>query len=132
MQTPVAEQLEEAIRRDGRYPPEAYEFLLRGLQHTTQAVHGDPPADAPRHVSGRQLCEGLRSLALQTWGPLAGAVLARWGIRTTRDFGEMVFVLTGLGVLGKQDSDRIEDFDAVYDFASAFEDYRIRVESAGD
>lgn len=122
MDTDIARRLEEAIRSDGRYPPAAYELLHRGLAYTTRKVYGDLPGDAPRHVTGRQLCEGLRELAAHTWGPLAPLVLARWNIRRTRDFGEMVFLLVEMGLMGKQDSDRIEDFDDVYDIQTAFND----------
>jgi len=125
MDANTIERYQRAIREDGRYPPEAYEFLHRGLEHTTRLMYGPEAPEGPRHVSGQQLCEGLRALALETWGPLAPAVLAKWKIRSTRDFGEMVFLLVGLELMGKQDSDRIEDFDDVYDFHQAFGSYEI-------
>ena len=81
-----------------------------------------------RHVSGRDLCFGLRDYALSRWGLLAPAVLKSWGIRETRDFGRIVFALIDCGVLQKQPEDRIEDFDAVYSFDTAFDDaYKIRL-----
>ncbi|MFO0839648.1 MAG: Minf_1886 family protein [Phycisphaerae bacterium] len=122
------EKLEETIRCDGRYAPEAYEFLHRGLMHSTQMVYGEQPPEGARHVSGAQLCQGLRDLAIRQWGPLALDVLQRWGVRRTRDFGEMVFLLVSVGFLGKQDEDRIEDFDDVYDFSEAFTRYAIVLE----
>jgi len=75
---------------------------------------------APRQISGAELSDGLRKSALQEFGPLAKTVLNRWGVRTTRDFGEMVFVLLDAGLLGKTDEDRIEDFDNLYNFDDAF------------
>ncbi|MFQ5806376.1 MAG: Minf_1886 family protein [Phycisphaerae bacterium] len=125
MDTDTAERFERAIRADGRYPPAAYEFLHHGLEYTARLVYATEPPEGPRHVSGQQLCEGLRALALETWGPLAQSVLSSWNIRKTRDFGEMVFLLIELGLMGKQDSDRIEDFDDVYDFREAFGSYEI-------
>ena len=68
---------------------------------------------------------GLRALALEHWGPLAQAVLSSWNIRETRDFGEMVFLQIRMGLMGKQDSDQIEDFDDVYDFHEAFGTYEV-------
>ncbi|MBU0638216.1 MAG: hypothetical protein KKB50_05065 [Planctomycetes bacterium] len=149
MDLETARRFEEMIRRDGRYPPEAYEFLHRGLEHATRMVYGEKSpgepgrasqqfgegyqqADEPRHVTGQQLCEGLRQLAIKEWGPLAQAVLARWRIRGTRDFGEMVFLLVRLHFLGKQDSDHIENFDDVYDFNEAFGSYEITLDSGND
>lgn len=123
------QSLEETVRADGRFRPEAYAFLLRGLEFTSAALHGRRRSDRPRHVHGRELCEGLRELAKGTWGPMARLVLERWGIRRTRDFGEMVYFLIGLGLLGKQDDDRIEDFDEVYSFDEAFGRYRIPVDN---
>ena len=131
MESDPAERFERAIREDGRYPPAAYEFLHRALDHATRATHGEQESDAPRHVSGQQLCEGLRVMALDSWGPLAQTVLAGWNIRTTRDFGEMVFLLIGLGLMGKQDSDHIEDFDDVYNFPEAFGAYEIPLDNLG-
>jgi uncharacterized repeat protein (TIGR04138 family) len=123
-----AEQLERAIREDARYPLEAFDFLRQALAWATREVHGEAAVEAPHHVSGQQLCEGLRDLARHRWGALAGEVLHRWNIRSTRDFGEMVFLLVSLGALGKQDSDDIDDFDNVYDFDEAFNSYVIPLE----
>lgn len=79
-----------------------------------------------RHVSGADLCFGLRDYALSRWGLMAPAVLKSWDIRETRDFGRMVFALVDNGVLQKQPEDRIEDFNTVYDFDKAFDEaYKI-------
>lgn len=119
-----------AIHDDGRYAPAAFEFVREGLDFTARALFGQAPRAAdddesrtptPRHVSGQQLCKGLRRLALRRWGLLAPAVLARWNIRATRDFGEIVFLLIELGLLGRQESDSIHDFQDVYDFKTAFD-----------
>lgn len=120
-------KLERAVERDGRYPLAAFEFLHKGLQHATQLAHGTAPLfdDDPHHVSGRELCLALRDLATQIWGGMAFSVLTSWNIRTTRDFGEMVFFLVQLNLLGAQESDRIEDFENVYDLRDAFTTYRI-------
>lgn len=128
-QIELAQRIERAIRDDGRYPPEAFDFLHRGLELATRLVHGDRPASKkPRHVSGQQLCEALRVLAIESWGPLARDVLARWNIHSTRDFGEMVYLMISHNIMGRQDSDRIEDFDDVYPFSSAFSNYEICLE----
>ncbi|HEX8903242.1 MAG TPA: Minf_1886 family protein, partial [Longimicrobiaceae bacterium] len=65
--------------------------------------------------------EGCRDLALERYGPMARSVLEYWGIRDTRDFGEIVFALVELGILVKQDGDSLDDFDGVFCFADAFE-----------
>ncbi|MBI5866402.1 MAG: hypothetical protein HZB38_18175 [Planctomycetes bacterium] len=125
METTLGLDLERTLRGDRRYDPGAYHFLIRGLEFTSLRIHGERTDEAPRHVSGGQLCEGLRDFAHEQWGLLAPVVLERWGVRRTRDFGEMVFRLIELGVFGKQPSDRIEDFDEVFAFADAFSCYPI-------
>ncbi len=74
-----------------------------------------------RHIGGEDLCWGLRDLAQRQWGLLASTVLRYWGIRSTRDFGRMVFALVQNGLLQKQPDDRIEDFDNIYDFETALD-----------
>ena len=124
-------KLEEIVEEVGLYPIEAYEFIQRGLQYTVQKVHGqvkDPKAS--RHVSGRDLCEGLREYALSNWGLMARTVLARWNIRRTLDFGRIVFALVDNGWMQKTEEDTIEDFRDVFDFKAAFEaDYKIEHKS---
>src|SRR5947209_20514962 len=74
------------------YPREAFDFVRKGLTFTVDRVHAaqtDPKAS--RHVSGAQLCEGLREYALMQWGLMARAVLRRWNVTRTEDFGRSVF-----------------------------------------
>ena len=115
----------EVIEDDGRYPLEAYRFLQEGLEYAVRRLHGQEAleapkpeslADDPRHVDGGQLCLSIRDLALERWGRLAKAVLNGWGIHTTRDFGEMVFVLVANEFLHKTERDRLDDFEHVFSF----------------
>lgn len=124
MDAELAQQFDELIRKDGRYAPEAFEFLHAGLEFATRRKYG--ATERPeRHVSGKELCFALRDLALERWGPLAREVLHRWRIRKTRDFGEMVYLMIELGLMGRQPSDDIRDFDDVFDFETAFGGYEI-------
>ncbi len=122
-----AKTLHEISRQLEIYPVEAYEFIQQGLAYTVQKVYGNE-SDEPRalmHVTGQELCEGLRELALHRWGLLARTVLARWNVRRTLDFGELVFAMVENGVLQTTSDDSIEDFRDVYDFSGAFErEYR--------
>lgn len=89
---------------------------------------GGPEALEKRHVCGRELSLGLAELARLKWGFMASVVLAAWNVRTTHDFGEMVFALIRAGLLQKKAEDSIEDFDDVFDFEEAFDrGYQIRV-----
>ena len=112
------EQLRKTVADDGRYSHEAFLFLFRALELTTRSVaHGE----APGHVTGRELLEGVRKLGLEEFGFLARTVFESWGVRTTRDFGEMVFLMVETGMMGRTDTDSIEDFENAYDFETVFE-----------
>jgi uncharacterized repeat protein (TIGR04138 family) len=73
------------------------------------------------HVSGQELCWGLRDLAVKRWGLLAKTVLRQWKVKRTEDFGRIVFALIDEGKLRKQAGDSIDDFRNVYDFDEAFD-----------
>src|SRR5258708_4499266 len=109
------------------YPREAFDFVRKGLSFTVDRIHAaltDPTAS--RHVSGQQLCAGLRDFALARWGLLARTVLRRWNLTRTEDFGRIVFTLVESGEMSRTEHDTIKDFDRVYDFAAAFDAaYRI-------
>jgi len=127
-QEPREKSLSEVVESVGVYPMEAFHFVQQGLAFSVDQIHaGNVPAEPEqRHISGQQLCEGLRQFALTKWGMLARTVLTRWQITSTMDFGRIVFALIDAGHMQKTDRDRIEDFRNVYDFKSAFEaGYRI-------
>lgn len=118
--------LEEVAESVGLYAVDAYYFVQQGLAQTAQAVHGDRAADGCRHVTGQQLAEGLRDLAIANWGMLARTVLARWGIYSTLDFGRIVYAMIDAGIMARTEEDSLEDFRNVYDFRTAFDrSYRI-------
>ena len=110
----------ETIRaKDTRYGPDAYLFLREALDYTSKVLN--KASEGPRrHVSGKELIDGIRAYALQEFGPLALTVLRSWGIRLTADFGEIVFNLVESGILGRTEQDRKEDFADGYDFYDAF------------
>ena len=98
-----------------RFDRRAYDFLLDALQ----AVIGS--LNERRHISGREMVDGVRQLALARFGPMARTVLEYWGIRSTEDVGEIVFALVDLGILVKHADDRPEDFADVFDFEEVFD-----------
>ncbi|MGP1272361.1 MAG: Minf_1886 family protein [Phycisphaerales bacterium] len=106
----------------GGFSPQVFEFIRDGLEHTVSMVHGagGVPDDETRHVSGAELCLGLRDLAVERYGAMARTVLEHWNVRCTEDFGRLVFALIEAGILRESDDDRYEDFVGVYDFDEAF------------
>jgi uncharacterized repeat protein (TIGR04138 family) len=104
------------------YPIEAFAFVREGLSYAVEHVHEDPEAlaEEDRHITGQQLCLGLRDFAIEKYGLLAPVVLEHWRIRRTYDFGRIVFAMIDAGLMTKTSSDTLEDFQAVYDFDEAF------------
>jgi len=74
------------------------------------------------HVSGQELCLGLRSLAVEKYGLLARTVLHGWGVRGTEDFGRIVYAMVDAGLLRTSENDSMDDFRGVYDFDEAFDE----------
>jgi uncharacterized repeat protein (TIGR04138 family) len=143
VKTPEIPPLVKLLVEDRRYKLEAYQFVRMGLTYaqevlglgdeaaapTSASADSDSDDDDeaggqaprhPRHVTGQDLCQALRRLATNQFGLMAKLVLANWGIRSTSDFGEIVYNLIRIGEMSKSNGDRREDFDDVYDFDQAF------------
>ena len=115
----------------GPYPIEAFNFVREGLNHTVERalLQGDGSARAlgagnpeTNHISGQQLCLGLRDFAILQYGMLAPAVLRHWNIVRTEDFGRIVYAMIDGSVMSKTPEDSIDDFASVYEFDEAFSD----------
>ena len=106
--------------QDSKYAPAAYHFIRRALDHSLRKLKR-VDADRPAHVTGKELLEGFRDLALAEFGPLAKTVLEDWGITRCAEVGEIVFQLVTMGVLGKNENDKIDDFKELWSFAEAFD-----------
>ncbi len=112
----LATEIVDRIReRDGRYHERAYLFVLAALEYCQQR------RKARGHISGEELARACRDFALDQFGLTARTVLSHWGVETTQDIGRIVYVLIDVGLLIQQSSDRLADFDEVFDFAQAFE-----------
>lgn len=119
----------EAIRtKAATFAEPAFTFVQDGLSHTVKTIHGDVSRDPARdaspderyHVTGQQLCLGLRDLAIQRYGLLARTVLHKWNVRRTDDFGTIVYAMIDREELRSSERDSIDDFAGVYDFDEAF------------
>ena len=101
--------------REPRFHEHAFLFMLSALEFA-QARQVER-----RHLSGRELAEACRDLALQRYGVLSRLVLEHWGVTTTAHFGDIVFALVDLGLLLAQPTDSRDDFIAIYDFGTVFD-----------
>lgn len=138
------EALDLIVQKDPRFHRDAYIFLREALDHTQKLVNkgskaekgeksdkgektesrsamgDDETAGKVRHVSGQELLAGIRSYALEQFGPMALTVLNEWGVKCCEDFGELVFNMVENHLLAKTKKDSRDDFKGGYDFETAF------------
>jgi len=141
-----AARIVATARRDGRYAPQAYFFMLESLEYAHKVLRLGRPEPSEkrrpgrqvqqqsekkpeeRHVTGQELCEAIRLYALDQFGLMAKTVLNQWGVNTTGDFGEIVFAMINAQQMKKTPQDRREDFDNVFDFESGLtQGFRISI-----
>jgi uncharacterized repeat protein (TIGR04138 family) len=141
----LRDEVPKIIAGDPRYSIEAYAFVLEALgqarsrkqkaeRRSAEAQSSAPPKRRSKaaqagareggrsksgHVTGGELCEAVRKLALRQYGLLAATVLNHWGIRSTSDIGEIVYHMIAAGGLEKTNEDSRADFDNVFDFDTA-------------
>lgn len=111
--------MEEGFRRIEEvcrpYGVEAFQFVLNALEHTQELL------PERRHVTGKELLDGILAYGKKEFGPMALEVFEHWGVRSTEDFGIIVFKMVEAGVLSKTDRDSLSDFKDVYDLKKVFE-----------
>jgi uncharacterized repeat protein (TIGR04138 family) len=113
--------VEDCLRRSHRFTREAYYFVRDSLDHTQRCLRQESTRPEVTHVSGPQLCDGLRRHAIDQFGPLSRLVLESWGLRNTSDIGGVVFMLIETGAFFRSETDAPADFDDVFDFMDAFD-----------
>ena len=101
--------------REPRFQEHAYLFVLAALEFSQARL------TERRHISGSELAIACRDLALERYGVMSRMVLEHWGVRSTNDFGDIVFTLVELGFLISQPNDRREEFNDIFDFNRVFE-----------
>jgi uncharacterized repeat protein (TIGR04138 family) len=117
----MTKTIEEIATEDGRYDAEALRFVYEGLGATIRKIKEAADEDQPHHITGAEFSRGLAKLAIERWGRLSRMVLNHWGVNTTRDLGEIVYLMIRHKWMTAQETDIIEDFDNVYNFEDVFE-----------
>ena len=106
----------------GQYPVEAYAFVGEALRHAAQSLGRQEAEGDDRHITARQLVEGVLGLAAQRYGLQAGDVLRAWGLIKSEDVGTITYHLIECGIFGRQQSDDRRDFDNGPSFGAALEE----------
>jgi uncharacterized repeat protein (TIGR04138 family) len=110
----VYEKIEEIADASGRYRPPAFLFVLRAIEHCRRRL------ERTGHVTGKELLESSRIIAVEEFGPMAKSVLNHWGMESTEDIGRIVFLMVDNGLLSKTDNDSLDDFRGGFDFETEF------------
>ena len=87
---------------------QAFEFIHIALQHATQGRQ--------QHITAADLLESIKVVGNSAFGFLAKTLFGQWGIRTTDDWGRVVWVLVESEIWGKQPEDKQSDFNGLWDF----------------
>ena len=112
---------------DLKYHPEAYRFVDQALRYTQKQLGRLPESseqefnEETAHISGPELLNGIRELALEEFGLMTISVFRHWGVRSTDDFGKIVFDFIERGAMRKTDRDQLSDFFDVYGFEEVFD-----------
>ncbi|MGL4554761.1 MAG: Minf_1886 family protein [Gemmataceae bacterium] len=111
-------KLEELVRRDPRYPIEAYDFVRDAILHVLRPAAGGA-------FSAGQLLRSIPELARREFGMLAPTVFRAWNVRRTADVGRVVANLVAAGLMTAGADEAGDDFGDA-DLAPALGDeYRI-------
>ncbi|HHT9104809.1 MAG TPA: Minf_1886 family protein [Candidatus Wujingus californicus] len=117
-------KIKEIIKKDARYSLQAYQFIFEALDYTTNMLGKSQhkTTDVDRHVTGKQLMEGIKQYAIKQFGFMTLTVFEQWGINQDIDFGNIVFNLVESGLMGKTDKDSLDDFKNNYDMKKVFDE----------
>jgi len=114
-------EVRNIIEKDQRFDREAYVFLRHALDHCHKTMlKAGKKSAGENHVSVAQLLDGIRSYALQEYGPMAMTVLNSWGVMKCEDFGDIVFKMVEHRLLSTTEQDTREEFRKGYEFHDAF------------
>ncbi len=111
----VYQIVDRIVQKDNCYKSEAYLFVLDALVYTQKK------ARKSRDVNSQALLQGIKELGVKKFGPTARMVFEHWGVRTTEDFGRVVFNLVKSGFLKKTEDESVADFKGAFDFREEFE-----------
>ena len=108
------ERVYELFEREGRFRPQAYFMIFMALARC-RMVDGKPG-----HVTGKELLGAFADEVRSQYGPMALEVLRHLGLESSRDVGELVFLMVREGLLSSTEADSERDFENGYDFEEEF------------
>ena len=117
-----SEAVERILTEDPRYHRDVYAFIRDALDFTVKQQKKTKEAreGISRHVTPSQLLDGIRLFALKEFGPMVPTVFGYWNVRSCEDLGHIVFNMISKEILGRNDTDTLDQFRDGYDFHEAF------------
>lgn len=106
---------------DKRYKKEAFYYVARAVESSHDRIVSTEKNK--RHITGRELIDEMICLGAEDFGFLARTVFEEWGICSTDDIGEIVFLMVEKGILSAQESDSKADFRNILSLGRVLEDY---------
>ncbi len=120
MDEKLREKVAEIVVADPRYAADAYEFISDAVNYTSRKLNRARERDqSKRHISARELLNGISEYAVQEFGPMAGEVLKSWGLTDANSIGNVVFNMVSNKLLRANEKDSINDFSIDYNFDEA-------------
>ena len=109
-------KIKTIIKSDNRYLKDSYEFVNDAVIFTVEKHKKDK---SNKHITGRELLNGIIEYATKKYGPVACLVFHEWGINDGEDIGNIVFNMVRCNLLSTSENDSIEDFKNYEDFNTA-------------
>jgi len=109
------EQIDEILKKDPRFPWEAYSFVKSAVSYTSVKLGRNKNLRNERHVKGVEILSCAAEYAISQFGPMAADVMESWGLRDGMSIGAVVFNMIDAKLLNASPEDSLEDFNVGFD-----------------
>ncbi len=103
------EKIHGICKNHPHFSPEAHAFVLKAAMSFVKSGITSPLGS--RQISARELVNAASLYAVETWGKSAADLLNLWGIKSSSDIGDIVFILAEAGLLDPWEAHARRDFD---------------------
>jgi uncharacterized repeat protein (TIGR04138 family) len=114
MKTAFGAKFADLQTREARFPREAYELVFASLLYAQMKdalfLRQTP---CGKTVTGRELVEACQLYAAEQWGGAAKSQLASWGLKTSSDIGDLIYILIHNQMMRAKPEDNRSDFDGL-------------------
>lgn len=111
-------EIKKIISYDNRYHADAYKFVNDAVSYTIQKIKFQR-SNKILHISGGELLDGIRELAIKQFGPMACEVFNQWGVKNSAAVGNIVFNMVKHNLLVTKETDSLNDFSGACDLMAA-------------